>query len=122
MSPAATAVAIPTRSEIEAWTTSYLADAAAAWRGAAAASEDAFDQHRQNISAPGGTTWEGDAKDAALDRVTRDISVVGTQNETLLSAADTAENGVTDINAAKREVLAAITAAEADDLAHRSPT
>lgn len=114
MSPAAQAVAIPTRTEIEAWTTSHLADAASAWRGAAAASEDAFDQHRQNINSPGGTTWEGDAKDAALDRVARDTAVVGSQNETLLAAADTAENGVTDINAAQREVIAAITAAEAD--------
>ncbi|CAM3793167.1 HNH/ENDO VII family nuclease [Mycobacterium frederiksbergense] len=114
MSPAAQAVAIPTRTEIEAWTTRHLADAASAWRGAAAASEDAFDQHRQNIVSPGGTTWEGDAKDAALDRVTRDTAVVGSQNEVLLGAADTAENGVTDINAAQREVLAAITAAEAD--------
>lgn len=115
MSTAAPAVAIPTRSEIEAWTTSHLADAAASWRAAAEASEDAFDQHRQNISSPGGTTWEGDAKDAALDRVTRDIAVVGTQNEALLAAAGTAENAVSDINSAQREALAAITAAESDD-------
>ncbi|WNG80600.1 hypothetical protein C6A86_020620 [Mycobacterium sp. ITM-2016-00316] len=107
MSTAAPAVAIPTRSEIEAWTTSHLADAASSWRAAAEASEDAFDQHRQSISSPGGTTWEGDAKDAALDRVTRDIAVVGTQNEALLAAAGTAENAVSDINSAQREVLAA---------------
>lgn len=96
MSPAAPAVAIPTRSEIEAWTTSHLADAATAWRGTAAASEDAFDQHRRNINSPGGTTWEGDAKDAALDRVTRDISVVGTQNEALRAAAENDDFTVAD--------------------------
>lgn len=106
---------MPTRSEIVAWSTAHLADAATSWRTAAGASEDAFDQHRQNISAPGGTSWEGDAKDAALGRVTRDIAVVGTQNDVLLGAADTAENAVTDINAAKRDALAAISAAEADD-------
>lgn len=117
MSPAAPAVAIPTRSEIEAWTTNHLADAATAWRSAAAASQEAFEQHRENICAPGGTTWEGDAKDAALDRVTRDVSVVGIQNDVLLRVADIAENAVTDINAAKRDVLAAIAAAEADDFA-----
>ncbi len=114
MSPAAQAVAAPTRTEIEAWTTSHLADAAIAWRTAAAASEDAFDRHRININSPGGTTWEGDAKDAALDRVTRDIAVVGAQNEALLSAADLAENAATDIEAAKSDVIAAITAAEND--------
>lgn len=115
MNPAAPVVAIPTRSEIQAWSTAHLANAAAAWRGAAAASEDAFEQHRQNIVAPGGTTWEGDAKDAALDRVTRDIAVVGGQNDVLLNAANTAENSATDIKAAKRDALAAIAAAEADD-------
>ncbi|MGU3654090.1 HNH/ENDO VII family nuclease [Mycolicibacterium sp. A43C] len=110
---------LPSRSEIEAWTTTHLADAATAWRGAVATSEDAFDQHRQNILAPGGTSWEGDAKDAALHRITRDIGVVGRQNEVLLQAADTAENAVTDINAARREAIAAITAAENDDFTVR---
>jgi hypothetical protein len=103
----ASAVALPTRSEIENWTTTDLA-AAASWRAAATESEDAFDQHRQNIAAPGGTTWEGDAKDAALDRVTCDVSVVGNHGDVLREAASIAESGVGDINAAKRDVLAAI--------------
>lgn len=110
-----TAIALPTRTEIEEWSTTHLADAATNWRAATRASEDAFDQHRANIISPGGTTWEGNAKDAALNRVTADIAVVDTQNEALLAAAGIAENGVTDINAAKREALAAITAAENDD-------
>jgi len=49
---------LPTRSEIEGWDTSELENAASTWRAAAAQSEQVFDQHRQNIAAPGGTTWE----------------------------------------------------------------
>ncbi|WP_458317914.1 DNA/RNA non-specific endonuclease [Mycolicibacterium brisbanense] len=110
----ASSVALPTRSEIENWNTTDLADAAASWRTAATESEDAFDQHRQNISAPGGTTWEGIAKDAALDRVTNDIGVVGSHGAVLREAATLAENGSYDIEAAKRDVLTAIKETEDD--------
>jgi hypothetical protein len=103
-----------TRSEIEDLTTSDFSDAAARWRTAADQSDEVFDRHRQNIAAPGGTTWEGDAKDAALDRATADGVVAGNQNGVVREAAGIAEDAVTDINAAQREVLAAITEAEND--------
>ncbi|MGE2835413.1 RNase A-like domain-containing protein [Mycobacterium sp. SMC-4] len=114
MSPAASPASLPTRSEIAGWSTSHLADAASGWRTAATTSEDAFDRHRQNIASPGGATWEGDAKDAALNRVTADVAVVGRHCAVLREAATIAENGVTDINAAKRDALNAITETEAD--------
>lgn len=114
MTSAAATASLPTRSEIEAWSTSHLSDAATSWRSAAAASEGAFDEHRQNISSPGGTTWEGDAKDAALDRVTKDVTVVGRQGDVLREAAELAENGAHDIKAAKDKAVEAITAAEND--------
>jgi hypothetical protein len=107
-------VDLPTRSEIEGWDTSGLTNAGAAWRKAATESEDAFDQHRQNISAPGGTTWEGTAKDAALARVTNDIGVVGSHGAVLREAATLAENGSYDIQAAQRKAVEAITEAEDD--------
>ncbi|MGV0774021.1 hypothetical protein [Mycobacterium syngnathidarum] len=103
-----------TRSEIEDLTTSDFADAAARWRTAADQSDGVFDRHRQNIAAPGGTTWEGGGKDAALERVTADGVVAGEQNRVVREAASIAEDAVTDINAAQREVLAAITETEAD--------
>lgn len=106
--------ALPSRSEIEEWDTSDLDTAALAWNQAATASEDAFEQHRQNIAAPGGTTWDGDAKDAALNRVTSDIAVVRCHGEVLRAAAFIADSGATDIEAARREVLDAIAAAEND--------
>lgn len=115
MSPAASADPLPTRSEIQEWDTSYLEAAAAAWRQAATASEDAFDRHRQNISSPGGTTWEGDAKDVALDRANADCAVVRRQGGVLHEAADLAESGRRDISTAQSEAIAAIEAAEDDD-------
>lgn len=114
MSPAAAPAPLPTKSEIENWDTSYLDTAAANWRDAATASEGAFDQHRRNIDSPGGTTWEGNAKDAALARVTNDIGVVGRHGGVLREAATLAENGAYDIKAAKDKATEAITAAEND--------
>ncbi|CRZ16942.1 hypothetical protein [Mycolicibacterium neworleansense] len=101
-----------TRSKIENWDTSYLDTAATEWRQAATRSEGAFAQHRTNIASPGGTTWEGDAKDAALDRVTADCVVVGNQSTVLREAADIAENGRRDVTTARSEVVTAIKAAE----------
>lgn len=115
MSPASSSSGgSPTRSQIENWSTSHLVEAATEWRLAATGSESTFDEHRQNIASPGGTTWEGDAKDAALDRVTADCAVVGRQGGVLREAADLAENGSHDINAAKDAAVAAITTAVDD--------
>lgn len=105
---------IPGRSQIEGWTTSHLDAAASRWRQQAGESDDLFAQHRDQINTPGGTTWEGDAKDAALARVSADVAVVRTQGDLLREAADRAQNAVGDIEAAKRDAMDAIAAAEAD--------
>lgn len=116
MSPAAPGVggALPSRSEIEEWPTQHLADAAAQLRTLGNQSVTLFDEHRQGIASPGGTTWEGDAKDAALNRVTADTAVVRRQTAVQDEAAGIAENGGHDVRAAKREALEAITTAEDD--------
>lgn len=115
MSPAGAPSGVPSRSDIEAWGSSDLDAAAIRWRTVAGALESAFEQHRQNILAPGGTTWEGDAKDAALNRVTTDISVVRRQGDVHREAADIATRGSEDIHAARSRVLEAIAEAEQDD-------
>lgn len=117
MSPAASpggAGALPTRSEIEDWPTQHLDDAATQLRTLGSQSVILFDEHRRGIAAPGGTTWAGDGKDAALNRAAADAAVVGRQRDVQAEAADIAENGGYDVRAAKREVLEAITAAEDD--------
>ncbi|MFW3122388.1 hypothetical protein MMAG44476_31897 [Mycolicibacterium mageritense DSM 44476 = CIP 104973] len=80
----------------------------------AAGSEELFAQHRHNITAAGGTAWTGDARDAAIDRVTADMGVVRNQGDIQREAANIAEDGSRDIQAAKRDVLNAIADAEAD--------
>jgi hypothetical protein len=115
MSPAATlSGGMPTRSEIESWPTSHLDEGATRWRQKAAESEELFAQHRQNIASPGGTEWVGDAKDAALDRVTADVGVVRKQGDVQREAATVANNGSADIRAAQRKVLDVIAETEAD--------
>lgn len=98
----APAGALPTRSLVETWDISHLEDAAARWRTSANESEELFEQHRQNVAAPGGTEWDGTAKDAALDRVTRDTSVVRAAGDTVRDAADLASAGADDLRAAQR--------------------
>ena len=115
MSPAAAPAAVPSRSDVEAWDSSDLDSAATRWRAAADVLESAFEQHRQNILTPGGTTWEGDAKDAALDRVTADTSVVRLQGDVHREAADIGTRGSEDIQGARGQVLEAIAEAEQDD-------
>lgn len=103
-----------TRSEIETRDTTALTRAAAAWKQAAAESEAAFEQHRSNISSPGGTTWEGDARDAAMENATTACRSVGDQVYVLREAASIAEEGATAIDAGRRETIAVIAAAEND--------
>lgn len=103
-----------TRSQVEDWHTSHLTDAATNWRQAATGSETTFDEHRRNIALPGGTTWAGNAKDAALDRATADCAVVGRQSGLLREAASLADSGSYDIKTARDKAVEAITAAEDD--------
>ena len=84
---------LPTRSEIESWDTSDLDNAATRWRVLAAGSEELFAQHRHNITAAGGTAWAGDARDAAIDRVTADMGVVRNQGDIQREAAQAVVDG-----------------------------
>lgn len=115
-SPANTlgSAALPTRSAIGNWGIAHLDDAAVQWSQTANESEQLFEQHRQNVAAPGGSDWLGQAKDAAWRRITGDLAVVGRQSQTLRACADTASSGANDLRSAQRAVMAAIDEAEAD--------
>ncbi|MDH6199031.1 hypothetical protein M2272_005698 [Mycobacterium frederiksbergense] len=114
MSPAAAPNPAPARSQVETWAITHLDAAATRWRASADEFEELFSQHRQNISSPGGTEWEGTAKDAALDRVTADSVIVGRHGEIVRSAAALATGGAHDLRSARAKVLEAIAEAEAD--------
>ncbi|MGE2730915.1 hypothetical protein ACQI4F_15655 [Mycolicibacterium vaccae] len=113
MSPPVSSV--PTRSQIQNWNTSTLDAAAHRWQAAASTSEAAFAQHHRNISAPGGTTWLGNANDAALDRATTDLVAVRRHGDVQRAAAAIATRGSDDIRGARDSVPEAIAEAEADD-------
>ncbi|MFI5509122.1 RNase A-like domain-containing protein [Mycobacterium sp. NPDC051804] len=111
MSPVGAAPGVPSCSEIDEWSTRDLDAAAGRWRASATESDEAFAQHRANVI---NTTWAGDAKDAAVSRVNTDAVVVAGQTAVQRASAQIAEDGSRDIQAAKREALGAIAAAEAD--------
>ncbi|MBB4854874.1 hypothetical protein HNP40_002266 [Mycobacteroides chelonae] len=75
-------------------------------------SETLFQQHQTNIAAPGGSHWNGQAKDAAWDRVSADLSVVRKQSDVLRQGADTATRGAEDVRGAQRKALESIADAE----------
>ncbi|MBY0287314.1 MAG: hypothetical protein K2X52_09205 [Mycobacteriaceae bacterium] len=102
---------MPSRSAIEEWSTRHLDAAAGRWRTSATKSGEAFAQHRANIV---NTNWAGDAKDAAVNRVTTDAVVVAGQTAVQRAGAQIAEGGSRDIQAAKQEALGAIAEAEAN--------
>ncbi|MGV0805843.1 hypothetical protein [Mycolicibacterium setense] len=103
-----------TRSRLESWDTTYLADAAARWRQLAAESEELFEWHRRNVCAPGGAEWSGAASELAGDQVNADAAVVRKQGDIQREASEIAENGCRDIRLAVAQVLEAIAAAEED--------
>jgi hypothetical protein len=81
----------------------------------AAESEALFEWHRQNVHAPGGAEWSGDASEAAGERVSADAVVVRRQGDIQREASEIAENGCRDIRLAVEQVLDAIAAAEEED-------
>lgn len=105
---------LPTRSKIENWDITHLEDAETRWRQMADESERLFEQHVHNLGAPGGTDWEGQARDAAYQRGLTDLGVVQRQNDILRACADIAAGGRTDVSNARRKALDAIAAAEQD--------
>lgn len=117
MTPQASASVSPTKSQIESWQSAHLEAAASQWRSGAIESDDLFEQHRVNVSSPGGTEWVGDAKDAALQRAISDLAIASQQGVVQRDAADIAERGASDVRAAQRAALDAVAEAEADGFA-----
>ncbi|WP_454789799.1 hypothetical protein [Mycolicibacterium lutetiense] len=102
---------VSTRSGIAAWKTDHLANAAARWRTAADNADNLFDQHRRDVDS---ADWSGSARDTAYDRVTSYAGVAQHQGQVQRAAAQIAESGAHDIQAAQCKALEAISEAEAD--------
>lgn len=91
-----------TLSQIQAWSTEHLVDAAAYWTLTADRWEDAFLTMRNQAQS---ITWHGAGGDALRQRTGADVSVVSRKADLLRQAAGIARNGASDISAAQRRVL-----------------
>ena len=110
---------LPTRSDVEGWTDaiSDLSSSATAYRAAAERVESAADAHVQQMSAPGGTVWQGDAADAARESGYADRGIVYRAADHMRDLAKIANLGAQNLSQARERALDAIQEAEGDDFA-----
>ncbi|WP_240274442.1 hypothetical protein [Mycobacterium ulcerans] len=94
-----------TLSQVRAWSTEHLIDAAGYWTKTADQWENAFFQMRNQSYALG---WSGAGGDALRERTSADLPIVGAKADMLRQAAGIARNGASDISAAQRRVLYAV--------------
>lgn len=112
----ATGANLPSRSDIEGWTEaiSYLSTSAAAYGAAAENIETAADTHVQQLTAPGGTNWHGDAADDAEESAYADRGVVYRAADFMREMQKIANRGAGNISLARDKALDAIAEAETD--------
>ena len=96
-------------SQIRAWSTEHLIDAATYWGATADRWEDAFLQMRNQSHA---IAWHGAGGDGLRHRTGADLSVVSAKADQLRRAAGIARTGAGDIGVAQRRVLYAVEDAE----------
>ena len=108
---------LPTRSDIEGWTDAIdvLSTSAAAYRAAAERIESAADAHVQQMSAPGGAVWAGDAADVARESGYADRGVIYRAADHLRDLAKIANLGAQNLGQARDRALDEISEPEGDD-------
>jgi hypothetical protein len=99
------ATGIPTLSSIQAWDVQHLTDAAEHWEGTADRWESVSLQVWQQSHS---LNWEGQARDALIERVTSDKTTIISKADQLREAAAIARSGASDISSAQRRVLYAV--------------
>ena len=108
----AAASSVPSLSQIRAWDTDHLLDAAATWRATADQWQESFSQVAGHMPAPGGTPWEGPGSEAAQSRASADAIKAGELADSLRSASTVAGKGGDELHAMRQSVLDAIENAE----------
>ncbi|MBZ4618819.1 hypothetical protein [Mycobacterium avium] len=91
-----------TLSQILAWSTEHLIEAAGYWTQTADRWEDGFLTMRNQAQS---IAWRGAGGDALRERTQADLSVVRAKGDLLRQAAGIARNGASDISAAQRRVF-----------------
>jgi hypothetical protein len=92
----------PTLPQIYAWDVDHLIEAAHHWDSTANRWDDVYGQVWQQSL---GMDWEGQARDALVERTTDDKTTVTRKSDRLREAAQTARKGAGDISAVQRSVL-----------------
>jgi hypothetical protein len=105
---AAVTAAVPTLSQMQAWSTGHLESAANHWTQTAEDWEHAFTAIHRETPTPGGTPWRGVAADAAVLRTGSDRVVVVGAADSLHSAALAARSGAGEIEGARQLALEAV--------------
>src|SRR6201998_1664370 len=105
--------AVPSVSQIHAWDTAHLEDAATHWSSRASEWEDAFAEVHQRVLFPGGTPWWGTGAEAAFLRTGTDKAAVVGIADSLHTAAAAAREGVDDIGWAKQSAIQTVEHAQA---------
>ncbi|WP_396928285.1 hypothetical protein [Mycolicibacterium sp.] len=103
------ATGVPSLSQILSWDTEHLQKAAADWTRTAEHWEESFTHVRQASLFPGGTSWQGEAAEAAQQRALSDLVRVGGIADSLQEAAEIARRGADQLNSLKRDAINAIT-------------
>nr|WP_246541020.1 hypothetical protein [Mycobacterium spongiae] len=98
-----------TLSQIRAWGTEHLVNAASYWNKTADQWEDVFLRMRNKSHT---IAWKGAGGDGLRQRTSTDLSIVSGKADQLRHAAGIARHGASDIAAAQRRVLYAIEDAE----------
>ena len=93
---------LPSLSQIQAWDVDHLIEAAAHWDSTAERWERVYGEVWQQSL---GMDWQGQARDAVVERTTTDRAIVTQKSDQLRDAALTARKGAGDISAAQRSVL-----------------
>ncbi|BBY64289.1 hypothetical protein MHEL_25320 [Mycolicibacterium helvum] len=99
---------IPSLSQVRAWDTAHLSEAAAHWTDTATTWEYVFTYVPSLMASPGGTPWEGVAAEAAQGRAYSDRLKVPSAADQLHDAASLARRGADQIRYAKQRVLDAV--------------
>jgi hypothetical protein len=102
---------VPTLSQLQAWDTDHLIDAATYWTNAANRWEATFTQVRNQSNTMG---WEGQGGDALRTRTSGDLATVTPRTDELRNAAQVARTGASNISAAQRRALYAVEDAESE--------
>ncbi|QUR68930.1 hypothetical protein [Mycobacterium spongiae] len=96
---------VATLSQVRAWSTEHLVDAATYWTTTADQWEDVFLQMRNQSHT---VTWQGAGGDALRSRTGADLAVVSAKADQLRQASTIARDGAGMIGAAQRRVIYAV--------------